>query len=215
MLITWHGHSEFLLESETGYRLLTDPFDARVGYPMRAVQAEAVTVSHSHGDHSFTGKVQGTPVILASAGEYSLTPRVRVSAFATFHDSQKGRQRGNNLVFLLEMDGLRVAHLGDIGERPDSALVLALGHVDILMLPVGGYYTIDAREAAAAAHDIAPRVIIPMHYRTAANPSAPIADEKEFMALIGAEAVVPRPLLRITRGDLSQQPRAVLFSHPV
>lgn len=210
MLITHHGHSEFLLETQSGCRILTDPFDAHVGYPMRAVSCDAVTVSHGHGDHAFTEKAGGARVI-TSSGRVELTEGVCVTGIDSFHDDAQGAQRGKNLIFILEADGLRVAHLGDLGAW-DDGLRARLTNIDILLLPVGGFFTIDADTAARAARDIAPHVVIPMHYRTQANASWPIAPVDGFLAAMNAQDAPRMPILRVTRGDIGQQPRVCVLA---
>ena len=115
MLIFHHGHSEFLLELADGYRILTDPFDAHVRYPMRRVRCDAVTVSHAHGDHSEVGKAENYTALVDHAGTTVLAPGVVVKGIESWHDDQQGALRGPNRIYILEADGLRVAHLGDLG----------------------------------------------------------------------------------------------------
>ena len=213
MLILHHGHSEFLLETADGFRILTDPFDAHVGYPMKKVACDAVTVSHGHGDHCFVEKAEGSIVIADEAGATRLSSDVKALGIPSFHDECEGKKRGKNLVFIIEAEGLRIAHLGDLGAW-DDALIEAIGYVDILLVPVGGYYTIDAASAAALCKRLAPRVVIPMHYKTEVNRDWPIAEAADFLRLMGCEKLAPLPLLRVTRGDLPQQPGIVMLAHP-
>lgn len=212
MLISYHGHSEFLLESADGFSILTDPYDASVGYPMKEYNVDAVTVSHGHGDHNAVEKAKGDIAIVAEAGKFLLSPDITVTAVPGFHDDARGAKRGKNLLMKIEMDGLTLAHLGDAGTELTPEQSGALGKVDILMLPVGGFFTIDAEAACRAVAQLRPRIVIPMHYKTAVNAAWPIADEKEFLRRMNAEGVESIPLLRVTKQDLSEQPRLALMA---
>ena len=207
MLMTYHGHSEFLLESAEGFRVLTDPFDAHVGYPMHSVNADAVLVSHGHSDHNFTAKVTGHPQIINQAGTTRLSTDCAVTAIPAFHDDCEGKKRGQTLLFLMEMDGLKIAHLGDLGTTLTEEQLNLLHGVDILLIPVGGYYTIDGRTAADIAQKIDAQITIPMHYKTAVNQDWPIADPTEFLRQMHAENAETLPLLRVTKEDVACAPR--------
>lgn len=211
MLITYHGHSEFYLEGANGFALLTDPYDDHVGYPMGQYRCDAVTVTHGHGDHSFVQKALGAPAIIDSAGEWHPAPDVKVTAIPSVHDDENGAKRGKNLLMKIEMEGLTLAHLGDQGAPLTGEQIKALGKIDVLMIPVGGFFTINAAQARDMVKAVNPRIVIPMHYKTAANAGWPIADEKEFLSLMGAPALSPLPLLRVTKGDLSEQPALVML----
>ncbi len=214
MLITYMGHSQFLIEDRYGTRILTDPYDADTGYPMAQVRADAVTVSHSHGDHSFVSKVTSSPVVIDREGTWSPAPDVTVKAVPCWHDDVRGKQRGANLMMNICADGVRVLHLGDLGHLPSPETVEAAGPCDLLLIPVGGFFTIDAARAAEVCGLFSPRVIIPMHYRTAFNASWPISDEGPFLDRMNASAPerTPLSLLRVTPEDLSQQPRICLMT---
>lgn len=214
MLITYHGHSEFLLEGRQGFSLLTDPFDAHVGYPMQEVRADAVLCSHGHGDHHFIEKVTGNPVLIDSEGVWQAGPDARVTAIPSFHDEVQGQKRGKNLLMKIEMEDITLAHLGDLGVSLSPEQKTALGQVDILFVPVGGFYTIDAKAAYETVQALKPRIVIPMHYKTEVNRDWPIAEAADFLRLMGCEKLTPLPLLRVTRGDLSQQPGIVMLAHP-
>ncbi len=211
MLITYHGHSEFYLEGANGFALLTDPYDGHVGYPMGQYRCDAVTVTHGHGDHNFTQKALGAPAIIDGPGEWHPAPEVKITAIPSVHDDAGGAKRGKNLIMKIEMEGLTLAHLGDQGAPLTPDQLSALGRIDVLMIPVGGYYTIDARLAYEMVKAITPRVTIPMHYKTDVNADWPITDEKPFLRLMNAPDLKPLPLLRVTSGDLTEQPFLALL----
>ena len=167
MKIKWYGHSCFLLTADNGARFLTDPCDPSVGYTLKNIETDAVTISHAHHDHSYLEAVLGEPEVFRSAGTYEYLG-VTFRAIPTFHDEEEGALRGTNLVFVFEIDGLRIAHLGDLGHLPGKDLVEAIGPVDVLLAPIGGIYTLDAEGAQAAANLLKPKVLIPMHYKTRA-----------------------------------------------
>lgn len=209
MIFTCIGHSEFLLELENGMRLVTDPYDAACGYPVLPVKADALLISHGHHDHNAAENVSGVISTIDTAGTFTLAADVKVTAIPCFHDEVQGQLRGSNLMFLLEAEGLRIAHLGDLGHLPTPEQISALAPVDVLMLPVGGYYTVDAPAARVIAQRLQAQVILPMHYRTAANSDWPIAPVEDFLSLYkGSERL---PLLRVSREDLSCQPAVAVL----
>ncbi|MBE5803111.1 MAG: MBL fold metallo-hydrolase [Clostridiales bacterium] len=205
MIISCIGHAEFLLEMENGMRIVTDPYDDTCGYPVVPVKAEVALVSHGHHDHNAVENVKDVSRIVDAAGEHTLAPDVKVTAVSCFHDEAQGSKRGGNLMFLIEAEGLRVAHLGDLGHMPTAEQAAMLAPVDVLMLPVGGFYTIDALTAREVAQLLQAQVILPMHYRTEANAGWPIAPLDEFLALYSNEAE-KLDLLRISKDDMACQP---------
>ncbi|HHY40476.1 MAG TPA: MBL fold metallo-hydrolase [Syntrophaceticus sp.] len=164
MIIRWLGHACFYCQGE-GLRLLTDPFEQRVGYPLPDVEADLVTVSHDHYDHNAVHLLPGNPEVIREPGEHKYRSLL-VKGYSVYHDELKGAKRGKNIIFSWEMDGVHLCHLGDLGHRLDDKTIEAIGGVDILMVPVGGVYTIDANEARLVVNQLKPKVVIPMHYKT-------------------------------------------------
>ena len=166
MKITWLGHSSFLLEESTGTKIVTDPYHSYVGYEMPQVSADIVTVSHSHNDHSYVSKVGGDPTVINRVGAYEIGG-VHILAQRSYHDDKNGALRGENVIFRFTVDGVTYAHMGDVGEPPRQELLDFLRGTDVLMIPVGGVYTIDAAGAKEYVDRIRPRLVFPMHYRDA------------------------------------------------
>lgn len=189
MKITWLGHSSFLLEESTGTRIITDPYDGNVvGYDMPKIDADIVTISHAHSDHNCLTNVVGTPTVLNRAGAYEIGG-VHMLAQRTHHDDQNGALRGNNLVFKYRMDGVDVCHMGDLGEECNAILVESLMPVNVLLIPIGGNYTIDAEQAKEYVDRIMPDVVIPMHYKTK-DCELDIDKINEFVSLFDDENTV-------------------------
>lgn len=167
MEVQWYGHSCFRLASRSGFTVVTDPFDPSVGYPVPDLSADLVTVSHDHFDHNNHRAVRGSARRAVGAGPVpGLPPGIAARGVASLHDDEGGRRRGPNTIFAFELDGVRVAHLGDLGHRLSADKVAELGPVDLLLVPVGGTYTVDARAAYDVCCAIAPKLAIPMHYKT-------------------------------------------------
>lgn len=164
--ITWYGHSMFAIAGG-GVTVVVDPVPSEVGYRYEPVAADAVLVTHGHFDHSFLAGVTGSPRILNESGELDVGGVV-VDGIDSFHDSRRGKERGTNLIFTWEQAGFRLAHLGDLGDFPETATLDRLRGLDIAMIPVGGIYTIDGEQAVRLAADLAPAIVIPMHYGTPA-----------------------------------------------
>lgn len=165
MKIKYLGHSCFLLEESTGTTVVCDPYSDKIGYEMPPVSADAVTVSHHHYDHDAIANVKGNPVILDKEQGYELDGVV-INAIKSYHDNDLGEKRGENVIFKFRMDGLDVCHLGDLGEDCTPELIEAILPVNVLLIPVGGTYTIDGAMAKEYVERIMPDVVIPMHYRT-------------------------------------------------
>jgi len=164
MDITYLGHSSFKIKTKTA-TVVTDPFDSKmVGLRYAGVEADVVSVSHLHPDHNATDKVTGVKKVIAGPGEYEIAG-VSVTGFSTYHDSKKGDERGKNTIYLLEAEKLNIVHLGDLGHVLSDGLIDDLGDVDVLMIPVGGFYTIGPKEATEIISKIEPYYVIPMHYK--------------------------------------------------
>jgi L-ascorbate metabolism protein UlaG (beta-lactamase superfamily) len=167
MRIKWLGHSSFLITSDTGTRIVTDPYTPGRNYSYGEITevADIVTVSHEHGDHNNVSTVRGQPQVLNTPGT-SKVNGIKVLGIATHHDDAGGSQRGTNTVFCFEVNGVRVCHLGDLGHILSDMVVAEIGTVDILLVPVGGLFTINADVATTICNRLSPKVIIPMHYKT-------------------------------------------------
>lgn len=211
MIITCIGHAKFLIELENGMRIVTDPYDKTCGYPVTSVPADVVLVSHGHHDHNAVETIPGSPRVIDKAGEYDLGDGVVVTAAEAFHDDAEGAKRGRTLLFSIRAEGLNAVHLGDLGHLPTQEQCKQLGRADVLMVPVGGFYTIDAAAAKETATLLQARVILPMHYKTRVNADWPIASVEEFTGLYDVHAEELN-LLRVAAGDLMCQPEiAVLY----
>lgn len=210
MKIKWYGHACFGLELSDGLCVVTDPFDGHVGYPLCEAYADAVTVSHAHGDHSYVDSLRGRPTVLARPCTFE-TGGLHIKGVKSFHDGENGGIRGDNIIFIYEADGLRVAHLGDLGHEPDAEQCAALCSTDVLMIPIGGYYTIDTCAALRVIDRVRPRVVIPMHFKTPVM-DFPISDEKHFAEAMNA-AYWDSTEIEITRENIGQLPKAVILKY--
>lgn len=185
----WLGHASFYLESPAGVRLVTDPYGPQVSPAAPVVMADVVTVSHEHFDHNYLDNIKGNPEVwrgLTPDGDWARVDRtfkdVRAYTVPTYHDEAAGAKRGKNAVFVLEVGDLRLAHLGDLGHVLNDEQVQRIGRLDVLMIPVGGYFTIDANQAWQVVAALKPRVVLPMHYLVPGMQGFPIAGVDDFTA---------------------------------
>ncbi|MGQ9513455.1 MAG: MBL fold metallo-hydrolase [Thermoproteota archaeon] len=184
MRIEYLGHACFRLTGAEGTKIVLDPFDGReLGYPMPSVEANYVLVSHEHTDHNYIAALKGNPIPLKRDYE---SKDLSVKAIHVFHDEEVGTKRGRNTIFIVGMDGMVLAHLGDLGHILDEQILRSMGKVDILFIPVGGTFTIDAAKASIVVDQVRPKIVIPMHFGT---PSLPFRLQKVDVFLQGKERV--------------------------
>ncbi len=180
MKIKWLGHAAVLIILDDGTRIITDPYmpNERLTYDEIEESADIVTVSHGHSDHNNVAAVRGNPQVVKGTAEIK---GIKFNSIPTYHDNAGGSQRGNNIIFCFEVDGIRVCHLGDLGHQLGDKEVAELGKVDILLVPVGGNFTIDAKVATGVCSKLAPKVIIPMHFRNERCSNFPVAGVDDFL----------------------------------
>ena len=163
MDITYIGHSSFKIRTKSA-TVITDPFDpASTGIKFPPQEADIVTISHDHADHNYLEKISGYKKVVAGPGEYEIMG-ISIIGISTFHDDKEGSERGKNTIYVYEAEGLRIVHLGDLGHALSESQIEALGEVDILMIPVGGVYTIGPKEASDLVSAVEPYFVIPMHF---------------------------------------------------
>jgi len=165
MRIRWLGHASFLIENERGIRIITDPFDETLGYKLPRLRAHIVTVSHEHFDHNYVRGVKGKPVVFKGEVQRE-SHKMQFRGISSYHDSVWGTKRGGNTIFHMQVDGINLCHLGDLGHILSKDKLVEIGLVDILFIPIGGFYTIDYQQATQIMQDIQPKITIPMHYKT-------------------------------------------------
>jgi L-ascorbate metabolism protein UlaG (beta-lactamase superfamily) len=183
MKIKWLAHAAFLITADSGTRIVTDPYETneRHRYGDITETAEIVTVSHGHGDHNNVAAVNGNPQVLDSTEVKGIKDRsIKIKAVLTAHDDAGGSKRGPNIIFCFEVDGVNICHCGDLGHLLTDEQVKAIGKVDVLMVPVGGAFTVDAAAATRVCEQLKPRIILPMHYRTD-KISIPIGGVESFL----------------------------------
>jgi L-ascorbate metabolism protein UlaG (beta-lactamase superfamily) len=209
--IRWFGHSCFLFESRNGTKIVTDPFDGSVGYKIPKIEADVVTVSHDHYDHNYVDGVQGDPNVIRNVGQYQQNG-VSIRGISSFHDEAKGAKRGANVIFVYEIDGLKLCHVGDLGHLLSKAQIEEIGSVDVLLIPVGGTFTLDAEGAVAVVEQLSPRVTIPMHFKTP-EVSMPIDPVDDFLEKIGQGEHVEAMTVEFTVETISEEPKVLVLHY--
>ncbi len=208
MQIVWHGHSCFTIITSKNkndqVNIVTDPFDKETGLRLPKLEADILLVSHQHHDHNNVKAVSGNPFVIDSPGEYEIKD-VFVRGIPSWHDEKEGKERGKNVIYFIEAEDLRICHLGDIGQKDLSSDQLEkIGEIDILMIPVGGTYTIDAKTAMKMMLQIEPKIAIPMHY---ALPKLKIKLDSldKFLKALGIKKIEPQNKLSVKKKELSEE----------
>lgn len=168
--IEYFGHSSFGISDSEGMKIVTDPYDPIVGYTFPSISTQVLTVSHDHFDHNYVAALQGyNQLINATTGSFT-NGDIKIEGIASWHDTTQGSERGPNTIYTYEINNIKVCHLGDFGEEELSKeQINSIGKIDVLMIPVGGFFTINSDEAIRVINSINPKVVIPMHYGTDAS----------------------------------------------
>lgn len=194
MKIQWIAHSCFLIESSLGKRILTDPFHKNIGYNPYEESIQAVTISHDHFDHNNYKDYADKSMIINKCGFYDLG-FAKIHGFPSYHDKALGAKRGENIIFLYELEGFRLCHLGDLGHSLDSEFISKLGYIDILFIPVGGHFTLDGDEAYKLCSKLKSSIVIPMHYHTSDNTMSLNGPEEFIVHMKNVEKIQDNTLL--------------------
>jgi L-ascorbate metabolism protein UlaG (beta-lactamase superfamily) len=216
MKIKWYGHAAFRLETDAGVRIIIDPYESgafsgALNYGKISDKADIVLITHDHADHNYTGDIEEPFTDISKEGTFEIKGVV-ITGIPTFHDPSRGSERGGNLVFVIEADGLRLAHLGDLGHSLEQEAIARIGKVDVLLLPVGGYFTIDAAEATQAMNAIRPAITIPMHFKTD-KVEFPIAGVTEFTRDKGNVKNVESSEIEVNRAKLPNEPEILVLKY--
>ena len=213
MKVKWLGHASFLITSEDGTRIITDPYATGMGISYGDIKenADIVTVSHDHGDHNNAAAVSGNPQVVKGAGVQE-AKGIQFKGIATFHDETQGSERGPNTIFCFSVDGVTLCHLGDLGHQLSDEQAAEIGDLDILMAPVGGFFTIDAAAATQIVAKLQPRVVIPMHYSTD-KCAYPISGVEDFLKGKADVKKKDASEAEFSKGDLPSPIEIVVLKH--
>ena len=210
MDINYLGHAAFKIKGKNA-SLVVDPYDEKVGPKFPKAEADVVAITHDHFDHNAVDKVSGEPFVISGPGEYEIRG-IEVVGVASFHDNKQGVERGQNTIYNFRVDKINICHLGDLGQSSlTDQQVQEIGNVDILLLPVGGYFTIDASEANKIAAQLEPKIIIPMHFKDIDTTIEELAGVDKFLKEIGKENLEEVNKLTITPDKLPEETQVILL----
>jgi L-ascorbate metabolism protein UlaG (beta-lactamase superfamily) len=216
MEIIWHGHSFFEIksrENKNQVKIAIDPFSEEVGLKVPKIETDILLISHDHYDHNNKNVISGNYFLIDNQGEYEVKG-VFIKAIKSFHDKVGGKERGENLMFLIETEDLRVCHMGDFGQKELNEKQLdEIGGVDILMIPVGGVYTISAKEAIKILEQLEPKITIPMHY-SLPKLKIKLDSVDKFLKSLGIKSLTPEKKLSIKKEDLSPEEAKIVLLEP-
>jgi L-ascorbate metabolism protein UlaG (beta-lactamase superfamily) len=209
--VTWLGHGCFRLRGKNA-AVLTDPYPPAIGLKLPRQEADLVTISHAHENHNYLQAVREGAYEIKGPGEYEVAG-VSVIGLSTFHDSEKGAKRGRNTVYLIEIDDVKVCHLGDLGHALDDADSETVSSVDVLLVPVGGRTAINAGEAAEVVRQLEPRYVVPMHY---AIPGLKVELDSvdRFLKEMAVTAMEPQPKLSVQASSAGEWETKVIVLEP-
>ena len=217
MQIIWHGQSCFQIttnhDKNNHVNIVIDPFSEKIGLRVPKLEADILAVTHSHDDHNNIKAVSGNPFLITGPGEYEVK-EVFIQGIPSFHDDSQGKERGQNTIYTIEVEGIRLCHLGDLGQKeltPEQ--VEKIGSIDILMIPIGGIFTISTKEAPKIMEQIEPKIIIPMHYKI---PKLKIELDglDKFLKVMGIKSITPLPKLLIKKKDLAEEEVKIIVLNP-
>jgi L-ascorbate metabolism protein UlaG (beta-lactamase superfamily) len=204
-VIQWNGHSCFTITNQNGTKIVTDPFPDGIGYKVPELTANIVTVSHDHFDHNNLAMIKSNFEAIRERGQFNVKS-IKIKGTKTYHDTENGALRGENTVYTYNIDGVNVCHLGDLGHELTAEQIKSIGKVDVVMIPVGGYYTIEPDVAAKVVNQLNPKVVIPMHYKTDAliDDFGPVSKVDSFLGNMKDWKVVKLDAYTFNKSDLAK-----------
>lgn len=208
MHITWHGQSCFRIQGKEAI-LITDPLGKNTGLKPLRTKADIVTISHNHPSHNNWEVIKESPKVIFGPGEYDIK-KVNILGIPSFHDKKEGEKLGPNTIYLIEMDGIKICHLGDLGQKFSDAQLDQIDGVDILMVPVGETNLIDVKEAIEIINEIEPKIVIPMHYKVKGLKTK-LSKLDKFCDEMGVKAKNVMPKLSIKLKDLPKEGQEVVI----
>jgi L-ascorbate metabolism protein UlaG (beta-lactamase superfamily) len=211
MEITWFGHSCFRIKGKEAV-ILIDPCPDTTGYSLGKIQADIVAISHAHPGHSYLDTLQEGYRAIKGPGEYEIKDTY-ITGIGTFHDDVQGKKSGKNTVYVIEMEGVILCHLGDLGHTLTPEVTGELGSINVLFVPVGGHSTIWAQAAADLVRNLNPGYVIPMHYKTEAE-KADLEFPERFLKELGIKDLASQPKLIVTRTNIPASTQVVLLDYP-
>jgi L-ascorbate metabolism protein UlaG (beta-lactamase superfamily) len=213
MEIIWHGYSCFTLKTKHGTAVI-DPYNSSsIGLKLPALKADVVLVSHDHDGHNFVSAVGGNPKIIDWPGEYEVKGIAICAVQIPYTGEGSDKNPGKGLFFTFEVDNLRICFMGDIGGEPDDALIESIGDVDVLLLPVGGHNTLDAKKAHLVIEEIEPRAVIPMHYAVKGM-KVELDEVDAFLKLVGGSPAPREKFVINSRSELMEDKMECIVLSP-
>lgn len=214
MDIIWHGQACFEIRIPSNQVekkiIVIDPFSDSIGLKPPSLTADILLVTHQHPDHNNVKAVKGTPFLIEGPGEYEVKG-VFVQGIVASHGAWQKEELGKNTIYTIEAEDIRLCHLGDLNQKELSPEQLeAIGGIDILMIPVGGTYTIDGSTAQKIVNQIEPKIVIPMHYKLPLL-NVKLDGVEGFLKVMGQEATEPQPSLKIKKQNLPTETKIVVL----
>jgi L-ascorbate metabolism protein UlaG (beta-lactamase superfamily) len=217
MQIIWHGQSCFQISisqaKNNHLNIVIDPFSEAIGLRLPKLEADILLVSHQHYDHNNVKAVSDSPFLINSPGEYEVK-NVFIQGIPSWHDDKEGKERGENTIYTIEAEDLKLCHLGDFGQKELTEEQLEkIGEVDVLIIPIGGVYTISAKEALKIMSQLEPKIIIPMHYQIP-KLNIKLDGLDKFLKMVGIKSIEPQPKLTIKKKDISPEEVKIIVLKP-